>query len=290
MISVNNLTQIYKSGKGIFNVSFEVNEGEVFGYLGPNGAGKTTTIRNIMGFMNPSDGQASINGLDCRENTNELMQSIGYLPGEMNMFDAMTGHEFLKFMADMRQLRDFTKRDDLIKRFELDASGSIKKMSKGMKQKLGIIVAFMHDPEVLILDEPTSGLDPLMQQVFMDLILEEKRNGKTILMSSHIFEEVQRLCDRVAVIKEGKIVTIQNVADLDDLNSKTFIINSDNPDKLLSFNESAHVVSENTIKLTVSYPYNEFYKLLSEIDVKNIRIEGVTIEATFMKYYGKDSE
>jgi ABC-2 type transport system ATP-binding protein len=288
MIEVKNLTQIYKSGKGIFDVTFDVKEGEVFGYLGPNGAGKTTTIRNLMGFMNPSEGSAYINKLNCRENSATLMETIGYLPGEMNMFDTMTGNEFIKFIADMRNLKDLTKMQQLIERFELDASGLIKKMSKGMKQKLGIVVAFMHDPQVLILDEPTSGLDPLMQQVFMDLIVEEKKAGKTILMSSHIFEEVQRLCDRVAVIKDGKIVAIEDVDDLDNLNNKTFVITTEDTEKVLAFNDNAALLSKDTVKINIAYPYNDFYKLLSTIDVTNIRIEAVTLESQFMKYYGKD--
>ncbi len=287
MIEVRNLTQIYKSGKGIFDVTFDVKEGEVFGYLGPNGAGKTTTIRNLMGFMNPTEGKALIDGMDCRENADTLMKDIGYLPGEMNMFELMTGTEFLKFIANMKEMKNFDKMNDLINRFELDPSGTIKKMSKGMKQKLGLIVAFMNDPKVLILDEPTSGLDPLMQQVFMNLILEEKKQGKTILMSSHIFEEVQRLCDRVAVIKDGKIMTVEEVKDLDNLNNKTFIITTKDTKVVLDNYEEAHLTSENVIRVNVSYPYNDFYKLLSEIDVTNIRIENVTLESQFMKYYGK---
>jgi len=291
MIEVKNLTQIYKSGKGIFGVTFEVREGEVFGYLGPNGAGKTTTIRNLMGFMNATEGEAIIDGKNCRKDSAELKGIIGYLPGEMNMMDQMTGMEFLKFMAEMRGLKNLTKMKQLIEKFELDASGKIKKMSKGMKQKIGLIVAFMHDPKVLILDEPTSGLDPLMQQVFMDLILEEKKAGKTIIMSSHIFEEIQRLCDRVAVIKDGKIVTVEDVNDLENLNSKTFIITANSGiEKLITFNGTAKKIIDDKVKLTVSYPYNEFYKLLSEIDVANMRIEQVSIENTFMKYYGNAGE
>lgn len=180
MIEVKKLTQVYRSGKGIFDVDFSVKEGEVFGYLGPNGAGKTTTIRNLLGFANATSGHATIAGLDCRRESAKLQNMIGYLPGEMALFDNMTGMEFLKFMTNMRKTKDVSRRDELIKRFELDTAGKIKKMSKGMKQKIGIITAFMHDPKVYILDEPTSGLDPFMQNVYgFSARREEKRQDNT---------------------------------------------------------------------------------------------------------------
>jgi len=288
MIKVENLTQVYKSGKGIFDVSFNVNEGEVFGYLGPNGAGKTTTIRNLMGFTNASKGNAFIDSKECRQNSANLQNVIGYLPGEMNMLDYMTGMEFLKFMGDMRNLKDTTRRDKLIKRFDLDASGKIKKMSKGMKQKIGIIVAFMHDPKVYILDEPTSGLDPLMQNVFMDIIKEEKQRGKTILMSSHIFEEVQKVCDRVGIIKDGRIVTVQDIAELNSVNTKTFVITLGKAKDVKTIVDSdfdTQNIDDYTVKISASYPFNHFYSMLSKCDVKSLDVENVTLENMFMKYY-----
>ena len=288
MINVKKLTQIYKSGKGIFDVSFEVKEGECFGYLGPNGAGKTTTIRNLMGFTNANEGLAEIDGKSCRSNAAVLQKTIGYLPGEMNMLDHMTGMEFLNFMGNMRNLKDTERRDKLIKRFDLEAEGKIKKMSKGMKQKLGIIVAFMHDPKVYILDEPTSGLDPLMQSVFMELIKEEKERGKTILMSSHIFEEVQRVCDRVGIIREGKIVTIENIADLNSVNRKKFVVTvgkKEDADTIVKSSFSTEKIDDYRVNVSAVYPFNDFYKMLSECDVKSLEIEYVTLENMFMKYY-----
>jgi len=166
VIEISGLTKDYGNHKGIFGLSFTVEEGEVFGYLGPNGAGKTTTIRHLMGFLNPDKGSARIFGMDCRTQRAEIMNHLGYLPGEIAFFDGMSGMEFLNFMARMRGLKDTSLSDRLIDMFELDAASRIRKMSKGMKQKLGIICAFMHDPRVLILDEPTSGLDPLMQKSF----------------------------------------------------------------------------------------------------------------------------
>ena len=288
MIQVKDLTQVYPSGKGIFDISFNVKEGEVFGYLGPNGAGKTTTIRGLMGFANATKGSASIDGLECRHHQAKLQKIIGYLPGEMNMLDYMTGMEFLTFMGNMRGMKDTKRRDELIEMFDLDTKGKIKKMSKGMKQKLGIIVAFMHDPKVYILDEPTSGLDPLMQNVFMELLKGEKQRAKTILMSSHIFEEVQKVCDRVGIIKEGRIVTIQDIAELNSVNTKSFVVtlgSKKDADKILKSNFEASKIDENTVKVSVSYPFNEFYLLLSKCDVKQMETRQVTLENMFMKYY-----
>lgn len=288
MIDVKNLTQIYSSGKGIFDVNFSVKEGEVFGYLGPNGSGKTTTIRNLMGFVNSTKGQASIAGLDCRKESKKLQNTIGYLPGEMALFEYMTGMEFLKFMTNMRKTKDISRRDELIERFELETSGKIKKMSKGMKQKIGIITAFMHDPKVYILDEPTSGLDPLMQNVFLDLVKEEKKRGKTILMSSHIFEEVQRSCDRAGIIREGKLIAVNDVKSLDEIKSKMFIISLDNEDnakKIHNSDFSTTILSENRIQVSIKYPYQDFFNMLSKYDIKGIELHHESLEDTFMKYY-----
>lgn len=174
IIKIENLTKDYGNGKGVFDLSFVVKEGEVFGFLGPNGAGKTTTIRNLMGFIKPDGGKCYINNLDCFNSASEIQKKVGYIPGEISFMSDMTGIEFIKFMADYRGLKDLSKAYQLIERFDLDPKGNIKKMSKGMKQKIGIVIAFMHDPEILILDESTSGLDPLMQSRFIDLIKEEK--------------------------------------------------------------------------------------------------------------------
>ncbi len=290
MIEVKNLTQIYKSGKGIFDVDFKVTEGEVFGYLGPNGSGKTTTIRNLLGFANATKGHVTIYGLDTRKESAKLQNMIGYLPGEMAFFDHMTGMEFLKFMTNMRKTKEVSRRDQLIERFELDTSGKIKKMSKGMKQKLGIITAFMHDPKVYILDEPTSGLDPFMQNVFMNLIHEEKKRGKTILMSSHIFEEVQRSCDRAGIIREGRIVDVEDVKSLNEMKANTYLITlSSGADITTLINSDYDVVkiSDNKVQVSVNYPYQQFFKLLSVCDVTGIEMKKESLEDVFMKYYGE---
>lgn len=213
-ITVENLTRDYKRGRGIFDVSFEVKEGEVFGFLGPNGAGKTTTIRHLMGFIRPQSGRCEIDGMDCWREQKEIQSRIGYIPGEISLFNGMSGDEFLRFIEKYRGDASEKMKRDLIDRFELDPRGKIRKMSKGMKQKVGIVSAFMHDPDTLILDEPTSGLDPLMQNRFIDLIEGEKKRGKTILLSSHMFEEVERTCDRIAMIRAGRLSDVNSAGEI----------------------------------------------------------------------------
>lgn len=293
MIKVNNLTQTYISGKGVFDLTFNVHEGEVFGYLGPNGAGKTTTIRNLMGYANADKGSATINGIDCRKDAPKLQLSIGYLPGEMAFFNNMTGMEFLKFMGAMRKTKNHKRRDDIIERLELEPSGKIKKMSKGMKQKLGLITAFMHDPAVYILDEPSSGLDPLMQVKLMQMLKEEKSRGKTIMMSSHIFEEVQMICDRAGIIREGKIVAIEDVKALNAMKRDHFIITlsgTEDVERIMNSGLETNLTGENQVSISVGKNYSQMFGLLAECNVTGMESLHQSLEDVFMKYYGKDGE
>lgn len=235
VLQIDHLTRNYGNGKGIFDVSFSVGEGEVFGFLGPNGAGKTTTIRHLMGFIRPKEGFCRIDGKDCWKARAEIQQHLGYIPGEINFFDDMSGREFLRFMARYRQIPAENRQKELLERFELNPKGKIKKMSKGMKQKLGIVAALMHDPQILILDEPTSGLDPLMQNLFIQLIAEEKARGKTILLSSHMFEEVERTCDRIGIIRQGRMVAIDSVDTLRSRHLRTYTVQLDTPELAQNF-------------------------------------------------------
>ena len=234
-INVQNLTRDYGLGKGIFDVSIQVEKGLIFGFLGPNGAGKTTTIRHLMGFIKPKAGSCQIDGLDCWKNRGQIQERLGYIPGEISFIDDMTGREFLKFVSSYRNIRKENRMQEMLERFELDPRGKIKKMSKGMKQKLGIVSAFMHDPSILILDEPTSGLDPLMQNRFVELIAEEKKKGKTILLSSHMFEEVERTCDRIGIIRSGKLVTVDSVETLRERHMRTYTVCLDSPETAADF-------------------------------------------------------
>lgn len=293
MIIIDDLTKTYKSGKGIFDISFTIEKGEVFGFLGPNGAGKTTTIRNLLGFLKPDKGICTIKDLDCWSDAAKIQEFIGYIPGEIAFIDNMTGVQFLNLLKDMRGLESNIKRNELIDLLDIDISGKIRNMSKGMKQKLGIITAFMHDPEVYILDEPTSGLDPLMQTIFEDLILEEKRKGKTIMMSSHSFKEIERTCDRAGIIKEGKIVTIEDIHSLKASQRKIFSVTvSDDSDIRIIKDSNLEIssIKNNTIEIVISGNYNYFLEVLNKCDVLSIDAIIQNIEQVFMDYYGSRSE
>lgn len=290
MIEVRNLTQTYPSGKGIFNVTFSIEEGTVYGYLGPNGAGKTTTIRNLLGFSNADQGSASIKEMDCRKEAHRIQGYLGYLPGEIAFFDHMKGLEFLNFIGNLRGMKEKKRRDELIERFEFDPSSGIRKMSKGMKQKIGIVAAFMHDPDIYILDEPTSGLDPLMQNRFLDLIDEEKKRGKTVLMSSHIFDEVQRSCDQVGIIREGRIVaneTIQTITSMKEDNYVIQLRNASDVERLMKSTFSPELVGQKKVQLLVKQNYKELFALLADLDVIGMEARQQSLENVFMKYYGK---
>ena len=210
VIEVSHLTKDYGSKRGVFDISFEVNKGECFGFLGPNGAGKSTTIRHILGFSKPQKGSIKVLGYPSFKKYYKFLNKVGYIPGEIAMPVGLTGYAFIKMMQDLQGVHNKKKLDYLLDLFDLKPnvlSSDTKRMSLGVKRKLAIVVAFMSDPKVLILDEPTSGLDPIMQNNFINLIKEEKKEGKTILLSSHIFSEVDATCDRIAIIKDGKIVS-----------------------------------------------------------------------------------
>ena len=291
IIKINNLTKDYGNKKGIFNVNISIKKGEVFGFLGPNGAGKTTTIRNLMGFIRPDSGTCSILGMDCFKESEKIKEKLGYLAGEIAFFDDLTGIKLLNFLADMKGIKDKGKMNELIERFELDPRGKVKKMSKGMKQKIGIISAFMSDAEVFILDEPTSGLDPLMQNRFVDLVLEEKKKGKTILMSSHIFEEIEKTCDRTAIIRNGKIVAIEDMDSLSKKRNKTYIISlsdKNEVEKIKKDNFNIKNIDGLNVSITVKNDISEFLKNVSKYKISDMNIKTESLEEIFLHYYGKE--
>ena len=227
-IQIENLVRDYGGGKGVFDVSFHVDQGEAFGFLGPNGAGKTTTIRHLMGFLKPRAGKCTIDGMDCWSERDKVQTRLGYIPGEISFFDDMSGTEFLRFIADYRRIGTHDRTQELLELFELDPKSRIKKMSQGTKQKLGIVAAFMHDPDIILLDEPTSGLDPLMQNRFVNFVAKEKEQGKTILMSSHIFEEVERTCDRIGIIRKGRMTAVDSAAALRERHTRSYTVTLEN--------------------------------------------------------------
>lgn len=293
VIKINDLTKDYGNNKGVFDINLDINRGEVFGFLGPNGAGKTTTIRHIMGFIKPDKGNCKVNDMDAFTDAYIVQKDIGYIPGEISFMDNMTGSEFIKFIGNYRGLKDFTKANDLIKLYELDTSTKIKKMSKGMKQKLGIIVAFMHEPNILILDEPTSGLDPLMQDIFIKMIHEEKKKGKTILMSSHMFEEIEKTSDKVAIIKNGRIVVTSTIKDLKKIQSKKFTITLSNIKDVNKFkSENLDIVNifKNKVTILLQNNMKEFISILNNYNVIDIEEDKQGLEEIFLNFYGGSND
>lgn len=291
MILTKGLTLKYPSGKGISDITFTVKDGTVTGYLGPNGAGKTTTIRALMGFMKPDKGECTINGLDCYRDAAKIKQTLGYIPGEIAFPGGMTCKEYLKYECDLRGLKDFSLMNSLIDRFELDTKGTIKRFSKGMKQKVGIITAFMHNPDVLILDEPTSGLDPLMQNEFISLILEEKKKGKTILLSSHMFEEVERTCDDVLIIKDGSLIAGSDVKSLTTSKRKGYIIQTPDMEQLKSFGYRIKNETDTGCEVYIKSEETDcFIKDLSKIKVTGLDVKSQSLEDVFLNFYGTEGK
>ena len=289
VIRIKNLTRDYGKGRGVFDLSFNVDQGEVFGFLGPNGAGKTTTIRHLMGFLRPKEGRCSILSKNCWSEAAQIQKDLGYIPGEIAFFDDMTGDGFLRFLAKYRGMKGTGRTAELLERFELNPHGKLKKMSKGMKQKVGIVAALMHDPAVMVLDEPTSGLDPLMQNRFIELIIEERARGKTILMSSHMFEEVERTCARVAIIKDGRLVAIDNVDALKAAQLKKYIITLASAEDAAAFAaEGLDVqhISDARVTVHVQNNLSELIAAMARHPVTNIAAPGQNLEDIFLHYYG----
>lgn len=289
MIDILSLQKDYGAGKGVFNLSLHIPEGEVFGFLGPNGAGKTTTIRMLLGFIAPDAGQCHINGLPAFEQRASIMSDLGYLPAEINFFDGMNGMEFLTFMGKLHQLHDTYRRDELIRYLDIDTTVRISRMSKGMKQKIALVAAFMHRPRILILDEPTSGLDPLMQRKFNELITEERERGTTVFMSSHSFEEVERTCDRIGIIKQGHLVAVEHIESLHRSKQRRYTLTlarAADAESLLKNCPCTPVAREgNQLTVSVSSDINKFIQAIAHFELTDIRSENVSLEDLFMQYY-----
>ena len=308
IIKVENLTKDYGHGRGIFNISLSVGKGEVFGFLGPNGAGKSTTIRHIMGFSKPQSGSCNVFGMESFKNYYKILDNVGYLPGEIALPEGLTGWEFIRMMGKLRGAKSDERLNYLLKKFEFDPKMETKKMSLGDKRKLAIVTAFMNDPDVLILDEPTSGLDPVMQQVFVDFIKEEKKRNKTIFLSSHIFNEVEDTCDRIAIIKDGFIVSMFETNKIKHNENKRYFVkfekssdyesikkqlpklkNTDSEFKkpaVLSFNNKQleMVVAVNDKNI------NELVEVLSSKKVQSFYEIKFTLEDYFMRFYKEDKD
>jgi len=268
-IEIKQLTKSYGKARGIVDVSFEVKEGEIFGFIGPNGAGKSTTIRTILALIHPTSGSATIFGKDCIKEADKIAKDIGYLPSEVFYYDNMTVIELLKYSESFYK-KDCTKRiKELSEIMELDLNKKIDDLSYGNKKKVGIVQGLLHEPKLIILDEPTSGLDPLMQQKFFKLLEEENKKGTTILFSSHVLSEVQKLCDRVAIIKEGRIIKLDTVEQLRENSYRRVRVETEYGEE--NFLDNGNI--------------NELLKKYSNMNLKNLWIEEPNLEEVFMHYY-----
>ncbi|WP_363319245.1 ABC transporter ATP-binding protein [Desulfosporosinus sp.] len=290
MIEVKELNKLYSEGRGVRNLNFQVDVGKAFGFLGPNGAGKTTAIRLLMGFLKPDSGRVTINEIDCWKEKAEVKKIVSYLPGELHFMESLTALDFLDLIARMhgnkRQIK--RNRDYLASALELDLKILIRKMSKGMKQKLGIIAALMLDKKVLIFDEPTSGLDPLMQKVFIDLILGEKKRGKTLFMSSHQFVEIDRTCEHVGIIREGELLTIQSISQLRDAEHQTFEIEVEKEEEL-EFLKQRQLnlvnIQEKSCMIRITGEMDKLWLALTQVHVISFRQSSLELEEAFMDFY-----
>ncbi len=291
IIEINNLSKSYGKSRGIVDVSFSVEEGEIFGFIGPNGAGKSTTIRTLLALIYPTAGSATIFGKDCIKYSNEILKDVGYLPSEVFYYDGMKVIDLLKYSASFYKKDCSKKMIDIAKALDLDLHKKIEDLSFGNKKKVGIVQGLLHSPKLIILDEPTSGLDPLMQQTFFELIKEENKNGATVLFSSHILSEVQKVCDRVAIIKEGKIVKVEKISTLQESSYKKIAVEA------AAFIMPNFFSIEGVTNLKVkdkeaSFLYkgnlNSIISKLTELDIKNFTVAEPDLEEIFLHYYQKE--
>lgn len=251
VIECSKLTKDYGNGQGIFDLNLKIAEGEMVGYVGTNGSGKTTTIRHIMGFLKPTSGTVTVQGLSSWEHSSEIVKKIGYVPGEIAFPDLKTGTDFLKCQADFLGLKDMQYANELIERLQLDPSANLKRMSKGMKQKTALVAALMNDAPIIILDEPTTGLDPLMRATFLEIIAAEHRRGKTVFMSSHSFDELEKTCDKVALINNGHIVDVCDMKNIRNRAVKEFKI------EFHSYEDYRRFLKEPFEKIRLQEQYNQ---------------------------------
>lgn len=288
MIEIKNLTKYYGKNRGIEDVTFEVESGEIFGFIGPNGAGKSTLIRTLLGLQKPTSGSAQMCGYDISEYSTKIASDIGYLPSEVFYYDGMKVKDLLNYAASFYDCDCSARIEQLSKRLDLDVNRKIADLSYGNRKKVGIVQALLHSPKLIILDEPTGGLDPLMQQTFFEILEEENKRGATIFLSSHILSEVQKMCKRVAIIKEGKIIDINNVKDIreDTYKKISIIISGEDSSEIASFNGVTNYHFENN-EITFMYKgdMNTMLDIILQLDIKDITIAEPSLEEVFMHYY-----
>jgi len=292
IIHTSGLTKYYGKQRGMVDISLDVRRGEVFGYLGPNGAGKTTTIRTLLNLIRPTRGIATIFGMDIQRKGLEVRRHTGYLPGELKLYDNLTGAEMLRYLGHLSGGVDWARVENLATRLDCDLLPPIRSLSHGNRQKIGLIQAFMNTPDLLILDEPTIGLDPLMQQEFYRLVSETKARGRTVFLSSHIMPEVERICDRVAIIREGRLVTVEDIDNLKARSIRRLEIHFAGPVSQEKFTEISGVkdvsVHDSVLTCTVVGELDALVKAASQARVVNIISHEPSLEEIFLDYYNEE--
>jgi ABC-2 type transport system ATP-binding protein len=291
VVSANELTKSYGRTRGVIELTFDVEAGEVFGFLGPNGAGKTTTIRTMLDFISPTSGRIEVFGLDSRARSVEIHRRVGYLPGELALYEKMTGSEMLGHLAALRGGVDEASVRELVERLDLDPTVTIRSLSHGNRQKVGLVQAFMHQPELLVLDEPTQGLDPLVQQTFYEMVGEVRAEGRSVFLSSHVMPEVERLCDRVAIIREGRLAAVEDIGDLKIRSVRMIELHFAEPAPVDAFGNLPGVEVESStrdsIHLRVHGSVDPVIKTAARYDVVDVVSHEPSLEDAFLAFYGR---
>ena len=286
ILEIKNLTKYYGNILAVDNLSLSLNEGEIFGFIGPNGAGKSTTIRSIMNLINKNEGTILFNSQELTKDNIELKKLIGYLPSEVNLYEDLTVKEMLDYHESFYDKNINKKRCELVERLKIDEAKKIEELSLGNLKKLGIVLAFMHEPKLIILDEATSGLDPIMQQTFYELLQEEKEKGTTIFYSTHILSEISKICDRVGIIKEGKLLKVETVEELQNKNLTNVTIESKEIENIVKDLElNSNLITNRTVKFKNSLSPDLLIKKLSNYKIDKLLIEEATLEDVFLHYY-----
>ena len=293
IIKTSGLTKDYGKKRGVFDIDLEVHKGEVFGFVGTNGSGKTTAIRSMMGFIRPDSGVCAVNGLDSWTQSADIMKNVSYVPGEIAFPALKTGTEFLKTQAKYLGVTDFGYMNHVIELLQLDPTANLKRMSKGMKQKTAIVAALMGEKEVLVLDEPTTGLDPLMREAFLQLIREEKQKGHTVFMSSHIFEEIEAVCDRVAMIRDGHIIDTASLYDLRHPSVKDFVVKFERESEKQRFLETAAFRAESREAASCAIvckveQLDALFHLLKDYQIVDLQENHRSLQQQFMSAYKEE--
>lgn len=286
ILEIKHLTKYYGKVLGVKDLSLTLYEGEIFGFIGPNGAGKSTTIRSIMNLINKTEGCVLLNGKELNKDSIALKELIGYLPSEIHLYEDLTVKEMLDYHESFYKKNCHKRRKELVKRLKLDETKKIEELSLGNSKKLGIVLAFMHEPKLLIFDEPTSGLDPIMQQMFYELLKEEKEKGTTCFYSTHVLSEISKVCDRVGIIKEGTLITVETMEEMQKKDLTFVTIESNEIAKIIKdLKLNVHTKGENRIRFKNEMSSDELIKALSKYKIDKILIEEATLEDVFLHFY-----